>query len=140
MQSFSEWLKQLEHPGRQDPDMASYGPKPWKAKKDDIMKHWEGLPTNIPLTKLRSVPVNHKGPTYNFDGMRITGSPIFIDCVLSRLKDILIYEKGQTRLQVIYKQQVDNKSQQPIPQSFVFYLQAKQRESSIAKLPKPKFS
>ena len=112
----------------------------WKASKDEVIDHWRKLPPSLAMSQMRSVPPNHKGPTMSFDGLRITGSSQWVDFVLSRLKEVLNYETeegGQTRLQVIYKQIVDNKTQQPVPQSFVFYLQVKQREGVGPHLEKP---
>ena len=72
-------------------------------KKSEIVAHWQGLTPNqqIPVTP---VPYKHEGTTYGEDGIRITGSREFIDGVLSRLTDLLKYENGSTRLQVVYKQ------------------------------------
>jgi hypothetical protein len=128
---------------------ASY-PKAWKASKTEVISHWNKIPPGMPMNQLRTIPPNHKGPTYSYDGLRITGSPFWIDFVLSRLKDVLRYEDpdGKTRLQVIYKQIVDSKTQQPVPQSYVLYLQVKQREdhnapgmgggATFKKVPAPK--
>ena len=81
---------------------------------------------------MRSIPHGYKGRTIGFDGLRITGGPSWINFVLSRLKDVLAYdtEGGETRVQTIYKQLVDNKTQQPLPQSFAFYLQIQGRDIS----------
>ncbi|MFP4192796.1 MAG: hypothetical protein ACLFU6_12060 [Candidatus Hydrogenedentota bacterium] len=51
----------------------------------------------------RPVPYRHEGSTYGADSIRITGTPDFVDSVLSRLKDMLEHENGVTRLQVSYK-------------------------------------
>lgn len=156
MKSFREWKESINRVPVQKvtdgigmPMLSGQSefPKPWKASKDEIIQHWKKIPPGIPMHQLRSVPPNHKGPTYSFDGLRITGSPFWIDFVLARLKDVLAYEDpdGKTRLQVIYKQIVDNKTQQPVPQSYVFYIQVKQREDNsrdtlkqYKHVPKPK--
>lgn len=131
MKSFKEWCEQVKSP-TPEITMNQSGPTAWKASKEEIVDHWKKLPPGIPMSQMRSVPTNHVGPTYSYDGLRITGSSQWIDYVLARLKDVLNYESaegGQTRLQVIYKQIVDNKTQQPVPESYVFYLQVKQREN-----------
>jgi hypothetical protein len=150
MKSFREWRestkpvpihKPVDSVGMSQLSGAQF-PKAWKASKDEIVQHWSKLPPGMPMNQLRAVPPNHKGPTYSFDGLRITGSHFWIDFVLSRLKDVLAYEDpdGRTRLQVIYKQIVDNKTQQAVPESYVFYVQVKQRENHEHEgLPKPKF-
>lgn len=101
--------------------------KPWKMTKDDVLQHWRGLPPNVPFSQVKSVPSNHKGPTYAYDGIRVTGSTAFIDAIISRLKDLASFESPRTRLQVVYRQQVDSKSEMPRPNSFVFYCQIKDR-------------
>lgn len=101
--------------------------KPWKASKPQVVQHWKDLAPGLPMAQLRIIPRGYKGKTFSFDGLRINGSPEFIDGVLSRIKELIAYEGGDTRLSVIYKQQVDNKTQQAIPGSFSFYIQVKQR-------------
>jgi hypothetical protein len=128
MLSFWDWLEQsggsLE--------------KGWKASKKEILDHWRSLPPHMPIVDLRSIPYGHTGRTYEFDGLRVTGSSAWINYVLSRLKDILSYETedGKTKLQTIYKQVVDNKTHRPIPQSYVFYAQVHERNLA-PKIRKP---
>lgn len=131
MMSFREWLDAKQHVKTNSPL------KGWKAAKSQVMKHWTQLPPGRPMAELRTIPYDHKGPTYSYDGLRVTGSPNFIDAVLSRLKDLLAYEGNDTHLQVIYKQQVNSRTEQPIPESYVFYLQVKQAGTGSTKLPKP---
>jgi hypothetical protein len=52
----------------------------------------------------------HEGSTYAEDGIRITGSKAFVDSVLSGLKDLLKFESGETRFQVVYKRSTDHES------------------------------
>lgn len=78
-------------------------------KKDEMLAHWRGLPANMPV-KPAMVPYKHEGSTYAEDGIRLTGRREFIDAVLSRLKDLLEYENGETRLQVVYKESTDRES------------------------------
>ena len=115
--TFKEWMAQ---------NSVQYN-KPWKASKEETIKHWSNLSPGMPMAQLRIIPQNHKGPTIAYDGIRITGSSDFRDSVLSRLKELVAYEGGGSRLNVLYKQQVDNKTQQAIPNSFAFYFHAKQR-------------
>ena len=53
-------------------------------RKKDILSHWRGLAPNQPIQPA-VVPYRHEGTTYGQDGIRLTGSPEFIDAVLSRL-------------------------------------------------------
>lgn len=101
--------------------------KPWKAKKDEIMNFWRALPSDMPLPKIRVLPKNFKGKSFSFDALRVTGSDRFINAILSKIKDLLTYENDQNRIAVVYKQQVNNKTQMPIPNSYVLYLNVKER-------------
>ena len=70
-------------------------------KKEQLLDHWTALPESAPL-KPRPILYKHKGSTYGYDGVRIEGSPQFIDAVLGRLKDLLAHESATTRLGVAY--------------------------------------
>lgn len=111
MFSFRNWCEQQEN-------------KPWKAKKKDILKFWQTLPATIPIQSTNIVPDGYRGSTYMYDGIRITGSHKFINAVISRLKDILNYDQGNTKLLLRYHQQIDKNTEQPI-NSFVFYAQVR---------------
>lgn len=78
--------------------------KPWKAKKADVVQFWQQLKPNMPLA---ITPINpmHKGTRFREDGMRITGSPEFINSILSRIKDFIQYDTNPgTKLDVEYRQ------------------------------------
>lgn len=102
--------------------------KPWKAKKKEIEQFWQSLPGSMPIQPLNIIPNGYRGSTYMYDGARVTGSRQFINSVVSRLKDILNYDKGNTKLFLRYHQQVDKKTGQPLPNSFVFYVQVRGKE------------
>jgi hypothetical protein len=94
-------------------------------KKSEFLKHWVTIPVNqkvIPTV----IPYKHKGTTFDEDGIRITGKLKFIDSVLSRLKDLLSYENGETRLQVMHQETKDKKTGRPTG-SFVCYIQVHER-------------
>jgi len=78
--------------------------------------------------RLAPCPVvyKHEGSTYDEDGIRITGSKQWIDSVLSRLKGLLEYENGSTRLQVVYKQSTDRHTGE-LMQSYNAYVQVHER-------------
>jgi hypothetical protein len=94
-------------------------------QKADFLNHWEGIETGRTLSPC-PVPYKHEGSTYAEDGIRITGTPAFIDSVLSRLKDLLAFENGETRLQVVYKESTDRESGRSLD-SFNCYVQVHQR-------------
>ena len=94
-------------------------------KKAEFVSHWESIPDNQSI-KPSAVPYKHEGSTYDQDGIRITGSEIFIDGVLSRIKDLLQYEHGNTRLQVNHQETVDRYSGQKTG-TFNCYVQVHER-------------
>lgn len=96
-------------------------------RKKEFLEHWTAIPAD---QKVRPCPVRykHKGSTYDEDGIRITGSPKFIDSVLSLLKGLLEYENGNTRLQVMYKQSTDRKTEMLID-GYNCYIQVHERGS-----------
>ena len=68
-------------------------------KKEDALKHWRTLTTRInPLGLMRPIPYKAAGRTYGTDGIRIDGSPEFIDAVLSNLTALIDGENAATRL------------------------------------------
>jgi hypothetical protein len=99
--------------------------KPETLKKAAMLEHWRGLTADQAVTPA-AVVYKHAGSTYDEDGIRITGSREFIDSVLSRLKGLLEFENGETRLQVVYKESVDRVSQLPMG-SFNCYVQVHTR-------------
>lgn len=94
-------------------------------RKKDLLGHWQGLRTDLPLTP-SPVPYRHEGSTYAEDGIRITGSPQFIDAVLGRLKDLLKFEGTETRLQVSYRESGDKVTREPTG-SYQCYVQVHER-------------
>lgn len=68
-------------------------------KKAQALAHWENLPENLPiLPHFAPLPYKAKGSTYGACGIRIDGTPEFVDAVLSRLKDLMEAENETTRL------------------------------------------
>lgn len=120
MFSFKHWCEQAE-----------FTQKPWKAKKKEIIQFWQSLPSSIPIQPLNIVPDDYRGSTYMYDGLRVTGSHQFINACASRLKDILNYDQGNTKLFLRYHQQADKKTGQPLPNSFVFYVQVRGKEDKV---------
>lgn len=73
-----------------------------RLKKKDALARWRALPANAPLDP-EVIPYKHKGSTYGYDGVRIEGSPAFIDAVLGRLKDLIALESPTTRIGLAYQ-------------------------------------
>lgn len=94
-------------------------------KKKEILAHWRRLAPNQPINPA-AVPYKREGTTYGQDGIRITGSPQFIDAMLSRLKDLLEFESLTTRLQVTYQESKDRVTRENIG-SYNCYVQVHER-------------
>ena len=93
-------------------------------KKAEMIEHWKTIEEK-PLHPA-VVPYKHEGSTYDQDGIRITGSQDWIDAVLYRLRDLLQYENGETRLQVVYKESQDRETGAPLD-SWNCYVQVHER-------------
>ena len=78
-------------------------------KKAQFLNHWKAIEPNQKVTP-SPVVYKHRGSTFDQDGIRITGTTMFIDSVLSRLTDLLDAENCDTRLQVVYKQSTDRET------------------------------
>ncbi len=94
-------------------------------EKKAFLKHWSGIRANQKL-RPKAVLYRHAGSTYAEDGVRITGSKVFVDSVLSRLKDFLTYEGDGTRLQTVYKRSTDRDSGKTLT-SYNCYVQVHER-------------
>ena len=69
--------------------------------KAESLDHWRALsPGQNPLSHMAPIPYNTAGGRYGCDGIRIDGSPAFIDAVLSRLQSLLDGENCVTRLEL----------------------------------------
>jgi len=96
-------------------------------RKAEILNHWKSIPENQEVA-IDSIPYKHSGSTYAQDGIRITGSQVFIDSILSHLKDILKHENGTTRLGLNYQESIDRETKQPTG-SYSCYIQVHERGS-----------
>jgi len=94
-------------------------------EKDAFLRHWAAIRRN---QKVQPKPVRygHEGSTYAQDGIRITGSRVFIDSVISRLKDLLVHENDETRLQVVYQRSAGRENGRQLT-SWNCYIQVHQR-------------
>jgi len=100
-------------------------------EKEPFLKHWSKLRANQKLAP-KPVQYAHEGSTYAEDGIRITGSKAFVDSVLSRLKDLLVFDGEGTRLQVVYKKSMDRESGKTLT-SYNCYVQVHERGGVTAK-------
>lgn len=98
----------------------------WKLTKDQIISHWHSLRPDDPI-KMRPLPYDYEGETYNKDGIRITGSRAFIDSILCRMKELMAYENPQVKLNLIYRMQPKERQDPHSPPSFVCYIQSEVR-------------
>jgi len=96
-------------------------------KKKEFIKHWDLVEPNQELN-VRPIAYKHKGSTFDEDGIRILGSPEFIDTVLSRIKDMLSHENGRTRLSISHSQATDRHTGEQLD-SYKCYIQVHERGS-----------
>lgn len=72
-----------------------------KGRKADQMAAWAGLAPRQPIMPvMEAIPYKRSGSRYGACGIRIDGTPAFIDAVLSHLKEILAGENCETRLEL----------------------------------------
>jgi len=124
MENFKEWLEKKNLLEFQRPQIA---PK-WKISKDEIIKMWQGINSEAPIT-IKPISRSHVGSTYGEDGLRITGSPQFINSILGKIKPLLNYETTNTKLVVSYRetQSPSQVERGNLKKSYVFYVQVKER-------------
>ena len=110
------------------------GRRPWKARRKDVITFWQGLQPNLPLQP-NPVSKQHKGTKFREDGIRITGSSIFINSILSHIKDFLRFESDpQTKLEVEYRQ-IEGKSGQPMDgTAYACYVYVLRDEETVRKM------
>lgn len=69
--------------------------------KHDAIVQWRALaPNQNPLPLMRPIPYKTAGSKYGSCGIRVDGSPAFVDAVLSNLKPLLQGENMNTRLEL----------------------------------------
>lgn len=78
-------------------------------RKREFLQHFAGIKPDQKISMCQ-VPYKHTGSTYLEDSIRLTGSKEFIESVLSRIKDLLDYENGFTRLSTVFQQTTDKDS------------------------------
>ena len=73
-------------------------------KKAEALEQWRNLPEDLPvLAHFEPIAYKSTGSSYGACGVRIDGSPEFVDAVLSRLKDLIDAENHVTRLELSRK-------------------------------------
>ena len=70
-------------------------------QKETVLENWKKLDENQPILPTM-IPITYKatGSKYGTCGIRIDGTPEFIDAVLSHLKELIDGENDDTRLQL----------------------------------------
>jgi ribosomal protein L16/L10AE len=107
-------------------------------KRTNLLKYWQSLRPDMPMT-IKPIAVDHSGSTRLEDGIRITGSPIFIAACLARLKEVLMYETEKSKIEIVYNQAANTMDDGKM--SYVVYVQVHERGSHknpADKLFKPK--
>ena len=68
-------------------------------KKTEALRRWADLTPDQPIIPhFKALSADSKGSTFGANQIRITGSPDFVDAVLSHLKEVISLEAGSTRL------------------------------------------
>lgn len=100
--------------------------------KDAQLAHWRNLPSNQnPLHVMWPIPYKTTGSRYGACGVRIDGTPEFIDAVLSNLKPLLAGEGIHTRLELA-RHEVDGSGigkalHNAVPKAEVCYIRLHER-------------
>lgn len=69
--------------------------------KQEALERWHDLPDNVnPLAHMQPIRKGTTGSRYGACGIRIDGTPEFIDAVLGKLKDLIDGENQVTRLEL----------------------------------------
>lgn len=122
--NFKKWLENKDLLEFQRPQII---PK-WKISKDEIIKMWSSINPETPIS-IKPISKDHVGSTYGEDGVRITGSPQFINSILGKIKSLLNHETTTTKLVVSYRetQSPSQVERGNLKKSYVFYVQTKER-------------
>lgn len=68
-------------------------------KKSRAMDRWANLQSDMPIIpSFKPLSANASGSTFGANQIRITGTPDFVNAILSHLKEIIQLENGATRL------------------------------------------
>lgn len=68
-------------------------------KKSETLEQWRAMPERQPMLRhMNPIPYKARGSTYGACGIRIDGTPAFVEAVLSNLKELIAGENHQTRL------------------------------------------
>lgn len=128
---FREFINMSHTPAVRKPNV---GPKLWKAKESDVMKMWHDVRPDLPIV-MKPISKLHRGSRYAEDGIRITGSSIFINSVLGKLKDILSYKSPNIDIEAEYRQIQDKVGVEKGVPKFVFYVHLREKPSKKPETP-----
>lgn len=103
-----------------------------KNLKAEQLVHWRNLePNQNPLPHMWPIPYKTRGSRYGACGIRIDGTPDFIDAVLSNLKPLLDGEGITTRLElarhVVDGSGIGKVLDNAVPQAEVCYIRLHKR-------------
>jgi hypothetical protein len=100
-----------------------------KYVKAQVLADWCKLePNQNPLPYMSAIPYKQAGSKYGEDGIRIDGSPEFIDAVLSCLKPLIAGESNLTRLE-LSRTEVQPREGKPFNGGECCYIRLHQRGS-----------
>jgi hypothetical protein len=95
-----------------------------ESKRGHFMDYWRSLRNTDPLY-MDPISKGHVGHTKGEDTIRLTGSPKFIASIVSRLKELMIYENDRTKLDISYKESTYTKENGQ--RSYILYLKLRER-------------
>lgn len=88
------------------------------SKRGQFLQYWQSL-ANVPLL-IQPIPKDHHGTIKAEDGIRVAGSPQFIAAICQRLKDILLFENPNSKIDITYQKSANKK--QNGEDSYILYV------------------
>lgn len=93
-------------------------------KRGRFINYWRSLRSDTPLY-MEPIVKDHRGTTRGEDTIRISGCAKFIASVMARLKEMILYDNDQTKLDLIFR--VSKYRKQNGEQTYILYIQTKER-------------
>jgi len=101
-----------------------------KMGKGEFLNYWKTLNPNAPINILPK-PHDHWGTTVDEDTIRITGSSQFIDCILSRLKDLINVASQDIEIDAKYEKSPYEHAGNPMTASYVFRFSTRYKNPAV---------
>lgn len=93
-------------------------------KRGHMLDYWRSLRNNTPIY-MEPIPKDHVGSNKAEDTVRVSGSAKFIAGIMSRLKDLIILDNQQTKLDIDFlKSKIVKRSGE---ETFILYIHSQKR-------------